>query len=341
MRAVRAVLRILGCIALGGPLAWGLLGEADAARDRSLLEEIQRAEATLAFTAERTITVNHPDGAVTTVLRVHGRAGERRVEVLAPHMTGRREPGGFSFLARARGYLTGSGHRGWLARFLHAALVVQNYNLIRLGDDTVAGRYAGRWELRPRHRGRATYQLWVDAENRFLLRFRVVASTGEASFEMSHASITFDPPRDASGGEPRRRRRSGRGMERQPLSDDELRGLGFRAWLPKELPAGFRRIGLETIRGRGRTEFEWLQATYTDGMVSVLLVEFPAGQGFWHRLRPRFAELGPPEEGVARRLRHAGGTLINITLEGTEIFATGQLPGDEMETMMRTLGPVN
>lgn len=352
MKKLRMVLVPLAFTAITGPIAWGLLGDAATARDRALLDEIQRAEETAAFTGVRTITVDHPDGAVTTVLRVLGSAGERHVEFVEARLPSgeirrpddkskRAAPGPFSWLGRLRGIASGRGHGGRMSRFSQSAAILENYQLLRQGRETIAGRAADRFELHPRFAGRAAYRLWADAATRLLLRFQVLAAGGGVACDISHESVSFrpvslPPPAKPGPGELPIR------IERQALSREDLRGLGFQAWLPDRRPAGFELRSTELVQVKGLFEAEGVQAWYSDGMASIVLVEFRADNPFWQRLRPLIPGLGNPGDSfVARRLTHPGGTLINVTLEGTEVFAAGQVGGDELEAMVRSLKKAN
>jgi hypothetical protein len=337
MRRLKTVAILAACAALGGSIAWGLLGDAALARDRAFLESLQRAEDVVSFQAVRTITVDHPDGAVTTVLKILGRDGERRVEFVEARPGSRRAPPGpFSWMGQVRGVAAGSSHIGAMARFAQIDPLLRNYRLVRLGRDEHAGRPCDRFELRPKHPGRAAYRVWSDVGTRLVLRVQVLAADDSLACDIAHESIAFGPVEMP----PRRARRPAT-THRRPVGVEELRGLAFQAWLPERLPAGFQRLSMELIADR------LLVATYTDGLAYVFVAEFRADEPLWQKWRPLIpgfagpAPAAPAGTLVARRITHAGGTLLNVTPEGTEVFVLGQLGADELEGMVRSLKKAN
>jgi hypothetical protein len=129
-------------------------------------------------------------------------------------------------------------------------------------------------------------------------------------------------------------------LQWQKVTVDDLRGVEFSAWLPSRPPAGFKLRSLEyiSIKRIGQA----VQAWYSDGIASVMLFEFPANLKIWQQWRSvLFPAFGKPEENVARRMSHAGGTFINITLGGTEVFIAGQLLPDETERVVKSLSKSN
>ncbi len=355
MKRARAILVIAGFAALGGSIAWGLLGDVAASRDQALLDAIQDAEDAVPFAGVRTIATDHPDGAVTTVLRVRGRGGERHIEFVEARLPGgeirrpgdkpkRGEMGPFGWMGRIRGIASGRVHGGQMARFRQSGAILQNYRLVRTGREPVAGRDCDRLELRPRSANRASYRLWADVENRFLLRFQVIGAQGGAVFDMSHDTIAFHPtfvPDDFAAPVDVKPAPAPFRIEREALSLEALRGLNYRAWLPAKPPAGFQLRAIERLRARGL--FEGISAWYSDGMASVMIVQFRADNPIWVQLKPMLPGFGEGNGGglVARRIAHAGGTLMNITLEGTEVFVAGQIVGDEMEQLVKSLKAAN
>jgi len=346
MKRARTVVGLVGFAAIGGSIAWGLLGEASAARDLETLLDVQRAEDELSFAGRRTITTDGPDGAVTTVLDVAGRAGLRRVKFVEARLPGgevRRDLKPFGFVDRLGSVATG--HTGFMARFAEPALILENYRLVRLGREGVAGCPSDRYALAPRHAGRASYRLWVDARTRMLMRFQVIGLDGRCPFDMSHESIAYDPdwtqvaPPTAASTPPARLDAPLK-LPWQKVTVDDLRGVEFAAWLPARPPAGFKLRSLEYISLKRIGQA--VQAWYSDGIASVMLFEFPANLKIWQQWRSvLFPAFGKPEENVARRMSHAGGTFINITLGGTEVFIAGQLLPDEMERVVKSLSKSN
>ncbi len=344
MKKLRLVLTLVAIVALGGPIAWALLGDASLARDRDLLDALQRAEDAVAFRGVRTISVARPNGMHTTVLKVAGRAGERSVEFVEERLPGgkvqrpagasRRGPDPFEWIGRMKASFQG----GWSDKIL------RNYTLARLGSEALDTRVTERYELRPRHAARASYRMWVDRATRLLRRVQVVAIDGSIACDIAHETLEFNPVFGAEDfrAAPKRPPHPFQ-VQRRALSRDEMRGLGFQAWLPERLPAGFELTGTELLRVQGM--FEAVLATYSDGLATIAIVEFRADNPIWLGMKSAIPGFSNPVEStgtpVARRLSHAGGTLMNVTLEGTEVFVAGQIAGDELESTVRSLRKAN
>jgi hypothetical protein len=78
-------------------------------------------------------------------------------------------------------------------------------------------------------------------------------------------------------------------------------------------------------------------------MATLMVMEFKTNNPIWQRMRSFVPGFGPSDDDelTARRLTHPGGTMMNVTLGGTEVMATGQVDGDEMERMIRSLRKAN
>ena len=352
MRHARAALTVLSFGVIAGPIAYGLLADAKAVRTRNLLAEMQAAEHDLAFTAVRTATSFDSGSPVTVVQRVYGAAPMRRkVEFIAVEGVPeekRAKPTGFSpfmFLVHIQTALAGPGltRPGSLtARFTDLGLVAKNYEIIAVGREAVAGREADVIDLIPRHPGRAGYRLWADRVNRFPLRFQVVRD-GQTLFETSTRSITFERP-DVKF--PDGARREFIDIQREAVTEQDLEALKFHTFLPGELPAGFVRRELTAAHGKvpGMDETMWaLSATYTDGVASLMILEFDANNRLWKQVQRWLAGLGdaPPagEKGkiIAQRISSRGGCAIRMTMDGTEIIASGQVGPGDLERVVRGL----
>jgi hypothetical protein len=358
---LRVPLLILGFGLLAGPIAAALLADARVARTQRLIAEIQAAEAGLTFNGVRTLTSYEKDVPITTVLRVAGAPPDRRAVELVGVEGSPAAPKGrpqgmnpLTFLVQIQAALAAPGvgrQPGRQDRFGDPALVARNYVLGSLGRDTVAGRAADGFELVPRHAGRARFRLWADAENRFLLRFQVWID-GALSLETSHRSIAFGSAGSADfRGHAAPRWTSMVGLQRDRLqgSDELPVAVKFRAFVARELPDGFVLREMEVVRVTVpgiKAPFEAMHAAYTDGMATVLLLEFDANNKLWKQMQAWMAGMGEAPspapaakkgEIVAERLSGRSGSAIRMTVEGTEVVVAGQVPADELERMVRSL----
>jgi hypothetical protein len=249
------------------------------------------------------------------------------------------------FLVHVQNALAGPGlgASGLQSRFGDPALVDANYHLAYRGRETVAGRPADGYELVSRHEGRASYRLWVDHATRFLLQFQVWQS-GALAFETSHRSISFGTVGGARFQEGRKH--DFMELSRETLQDEDLTGGAFKfaTFLPSELPRGFVRRELVKVRATvmGRP-FTAVQATYTDGIATMMLLEFDANDALWKKIREWLAfgtePPSPSPKGaiVAERVTGRGGCAIKLTTQGTEIIASGQVGPVELERLVTSL----
>ena len=353
-RPAKQVLMVLGFGLIAGPIAWGLLAEAKTARTRQLIADIQAAERDAVFTGVRTLTSYDNGVPVTVVQRVSGASPwRRRVEMAdvegAPK--GRRgRPGHginpMSFMLNLQGALSGPGlgSSGLQSRFGDPSLVEANYRLSSRGRETIAGRDAEAYDLKTRFTGRADYRLWVDHATRYLLQFQVWQAD-TLVFESSHRSITFGTVGGAKFPDPKKP--GFLDVTREALQDGDLTGrpVPFATFLPSDLPDGFVRRELVKVRVKviGMSPFTALQATYTDGVATMMLLEFDANDALWKQIREWLAfgsePPTPSPKGaiVAQRVAGRGGCAIKLATNGTEIIASGQVGPEELERLVKSL----
>ena len=314
---------------LAAPAAFAFFAEAERDRAVALLESVRAAQERVRYAGRK--VVETPEG--TTVLDFRAdRPGRPRVESVS-------RPAG----RRTHGW-TGRGVRG---RFSDPALIAENYRLESRGSHLVAGRDAERYALTPRHKGRASYELSVDRQTRLLLAFRSTGDGGARIYETRFESIEFDPPA-AEPKAPRTaspRSESPRRVVRERVTVDDLRkAMDFKVWMPSWTPPGFKLKSLEryAIQGFG----EAVLARWSDGMTGFHIVQTDATNAAWELFRgaylglpetpPASADGGP----VAWRMRHAGGTLLDLTLDGTEILIGGQVDPADLKKMADHLGNI-
>jgi hypothetical protein len=344
------VLLALGFGVIAAPIALGLLHDVRTVRTRALVPDIKAAEENLAFTAVRTLTGDDPSGApVTVVQRVHGAPGGKRlVELVSVEGGDSKKRRTFDFspftiITMVQAAASGPGLRpsGIINKFGDLDLVLRNYEIRSAGAENVAGRPAEIFDIAARHPGRASYRVWADRENRFPLRWQV--RQGDSTmFEISHRSITFEMP--TVKFPPTARRREMFEVVREDVRDDELAvELKFRTFLPGQLPPGFSRQTLATVRAKlpgMKDPFRALTASYTDGMASISILE--SNHRFMKELQAWLAGLAEPprvERGqiVAQRVSGPGGAAIRLTIDGTEIIVSGSVSPEDLENVVRSL----
>src|SRR5258705_148427 len=175
MKRARNILAVAGLILLAAPAALAVFSEASHNRDAAFLEEVRAAQDRVRFQGRKTVAFH--DGTVILDVRAD-RPGRTRVEIV-------QRPAG----RRGSGW-PGRGSRG---RFADPALIAENYRLDARGRETLAGREADRFALRPRRPGRAAYEFAVDHATRVLLAFRAVAADGTTLYDSRFESIEFNP----------------------------------------------------------------------------------------------------------------------------------------------------
>ncbi|MBI4566012.1 MAG: hypothetical protein HY716_15100 [Planctomycetes bacterium] len=334
-RGVRTALTAVAWALLAGPIALGFLAEARNSRALALLEEIRAAEEHLAYQGRRTIRTREPDGVHSRKIDVRVEPG-RRIRVRpAPG-----EP------ARAR--------RGWnplrrrtRARISDPELILENYHVAWGEAGHVAGREVDWIRLEAKHPNRASYELAVDRQLRLPLAFRALDVQGQTMYESRFESLTLDVPplseehKPATEAEAPKRPRPFRSIERESVSENDIRGvMTFTTWKPSRLPAGYRFKSLELLRIPGSGEA--LIGLWSDGMTTMSLVQASSVNPSWRFFRGLIgledAAREPSETVEVRRLSHpAGGTVLDTTLGGTDVLIAGQIDSAELENVVRYL----
>lgn len=327
---LRPALMAGAVVLLAAPAAFAFFAEAAQDRATSVLEVVRASQERVRFAGRK--IVETPEGSAVVDLRAD-RPGRVHVENV-DRSSGR----------RGRTW-AGGGPRG---RFSDPSLIAQNYRLDARGSEKIAGRKADRYALLPRHSGRASYEFAVDRENRFLLAFRAVGSDGSRIYDARFESIVFDPapkpvekPVKAPGTKSVQERP--RRATRERLTEQDLRGplrgtLSFTVWQPRWTPPGFKLKSFDryVIPNMG----DVVLARWTDGMAGIHVIQTEASNTAWELFRGAYLGLpeSPPlasKEGgpVAWRMRHAGGVLLDLTLDGTEVLIGGQAEPDELKKM--------
>lgn len=336
-------------------IAAGVLADAGESRRLALLEEIDRAEATRAVAGR--LELGGEDWSVK--LDVWAKGDRRRVEFKGASRP-RRRPSFGHLLTFAR-----PGGERTRRRIQDPLLAARNYEVVRAGEARVAGRAVEVLDLQPRHPGRPSYRLSVDAHNRFPLAFEV-RREGAVRFSMRFQEVEFrdeGPPRE---GRPRRLP-----IEEAPPGELASRA-GFPVLLPARLPEGFElhqsgvirvpqdllrwmRTGAKMFLSRedvpeevreavgsffdeAPAEVPVVQLDYTDGMASLTVVEVPEDSALWRLMRHLLpGARGATGEGpvVARRVAHRGGAAYVFGVDGTMVLVAGTVSPSEIEEMIR------
>jgi hypothetical protein len=317
-KSIRTLAAVAGLTLAVAPAAYAFWSEAALDRAAALLGEIRDAQE-IRFAGRKVI--ESPDGSVTLDLRAD-RPGRIQADVVS--RTGRRS----------------HGSRGSRGRFSDPELISRNYALESRGSERIAGRDARRYALVPRHPGRSSYSFAVDASNRFLLAFRAVGADGSRTHDSRFESISFDPPPATVEEKPARPSQDRpRRITRQRVTVEDLRGaMPFQVYMPKWTPPGFKLKSVEryVIRDLGET----VLARWSDGMAGIHVLQTSAANPSWELFRvylglpetpPAGAETGGGT--VAWRMKHAGGALLDLTLDGTEVLIGGQGDPDDLKKM--------
>jgi hypothetical protein len=324
-KTVRNALAAAGIALIAAPAAFAFLSEASHDRTAAFLEEVRAAQDRVRYAGRK--IVENPDGATVLDLRAD-RPGRVHVEVVS-------RPEG-----RRAGSWPGRGARG---RFSDPALIAENYRLELLARESLAGRDAERYALLPRRPGRASYEFAVDRQNRFILAFRAVTADGKRLYDGRFESIAFDPPppaeeKPAKPAVNRPAQERPHRVVRSRVTEKELRGaMDFTVWQPRWVPPGFKPRTLEWYKIPNMGEA--VLARWSDGMVGIHVIQTAADNPSWELFRGAYLGLpeSPPSSAsggpVAWRMRHPGGALLDLTLEGTEVLIGGQIDPDELKKM--------
>ncbi len=338
MRTPRRLLAAVALAVLSVPLGFGLAAEVADDRSAAWLAEVRDAEERVPHQGRRAVTLPEEDGTQELLLDVDARRpGSPRVSPAGPAPAALPKP--VRWMGFLRGAVEGSGGRR-PGRFSDPDLIVRNYRLVRAGRGEVAGRPVERARLEPRHPGRATYELAVDRDTRLPLAFRATSAAGRLLYDTRFESVSFPRPEAPSAP----KARSFHAIDRTPVAEDDLRGLTtFEAHRPAWLPPGFVRTRLEIWRLRNFGES--LLGVYGDGMTSLYVAQVDVTNPGWRLFRAYLGlgDLpGPAEDGAleVHRIRHAGGTILDLALDGTEILVGGQLEASELERVAAGLEPI-
>jgi len=160
-------------------------------------------------------------------------------------------------------------------------LMLHNYSVGISPGGRIAGRKTYLLEIKPKHKGRPSRRIWVDAEKGLPLRVENYNSEGELRFLVVYTEISFPskmedklfvPPKEGVEGERKFRGPYGGGE----LNLEELRRkISFRILIPKFLPDGFEFQSAGLIRYQRR---EIAHLRYTDGLVLLSLFETSGGR---------------------------------------------------------------
>lgn len=323
--------------ATAGAIAWGVLSDAreGALREaRSTLESIQNADATLSYTGTRRLS-----GLENATYRVSSNAGRRRVEA-APSRGATSALGGF----------LRPGQGNWRRLVKDAGAALRNYEFVRSGRDTVAGREAEVIELRALHAGRASYRISADRENHFPLRFQVW-SGGGVLFEASFEDIRFTAPAERAP-EPPARALPVRIVSEAVAPEEIGPRVDYPVWLPGRLPAGFQLRRAEVVRAEvsdslrkalGSVPFAQLDArvvhlNYTDGIALLSVVECSAQSELWKLVRRFVPESKTPagDKVLVRKFADRRGSAFLMEVGGTAVVVAGNVPASEIEPILKT-----
>jgi hypothetical protein len=350
---------VLGSVlfALGaGAIAFGVLTDAREARLQSLLAEIESAEERVPHAGTR--YVGGPESGV--VLRVGCADGRRWVEFV--EFTGVAKSAPRPKLARIP-YFGGvpvflrPGHGQWKRRVKDYDLAFRNYDVEIAGRTTVAGRAADVIEARPRRAGRAGYRVAADAETRLPLRFEVLQGDAQVFLaEFRDVSYSVTPP--ARGFEGRPWPKWLKITPEEHSASEIAAHADYPVWVPARPPEGFELRRSEVVRVEINLPEESRRAMraflpfpipdldarvahfdYTDGFAVVSVVECPAKSDLWALVRrfiPDYAPRRMGEKVVAQRFSERGSSAYVLELGDTVALVAGNLPPDEMESMIRT-----
>jgi hypothetical protein len=323
---VRQALAAAAVALVAAPAAFAFFAEASQDRTVAFLNGVRASQDRLRFAGRKTVETS--EGPAVYDLRAD-RPGRVHAEPVS------KPPG-------RRGGWSGRSARG---RFTDPALIAENYRLETRAGGKIAGRDADRFALIPRHSGRAAYEVAVDRQNRFMLAFRAVAADGTKLYDSRFESITFDPaPRTDEKAPPKpsstrpapdRQRR----VVRETVKESDLRGaMPFAVFTPEWVPPGFKLRSIEryVIRDLG----EAVLARWSDGMVGIHIIQTDAANPAWELFRGAYLSLPeapPPATSgggpVAWRMKHPGGALLDLELDGTEVLIGGQVDPDELKKM--------
>jgi len=324
-KKIRHAIAAAAVALLAAPAAFAFFAEASKDRAVRFLEEVRVAQDRVRFAGRKVIET--PEGPAIYDIRAD-RPGRPHAETVS----------------RPSGRRGSWGGRGSRTRFSDPALIAENYRLDARAPERIAGRDAERYALVPRHGGRASYEFAVDRKTRFVLAFRAVAVDGSRLYDARYESIEFDPapkvdekpaPPKSAASKPTSERPK---VTRERVKEEDLRKtMPFTVWSPAWTPPGFKLRSIERYVIRDGDEA--VLSRWSDGMVGIHVIQTDANNPAWELFRgylglPETPPAAPASGGpVAWRMRHPGGALLDLTLDGTEVLIGGQVDPDELKKM--------
>ena len=200
-------------------------------------------------------------------------------------------------------------------------LLLESYDLVHEGEDRVAGRPTLRYRLRARMPDRPSRRFWLDRDTRLMLRDEGIDVAGRVFEAMRFETVEFDvgEPLPGLDVEPR---------DTVALREVDCRDLeavtGFRPYVPRSLPEGFRLLRChvqEVPEGRGGQKRPGAVLVYGDGLAQFVISQWlaeTAGSGD-----------GDEEVEVRRRVRR-GDTWLGLRLDGTRIDVRSRTVGSDL-----------
>lgn len=353
---LRTVLCAVAFALAAGAIAFGVWTEARDARLEALLTEIESAEERIPHVGLREMG----SGAETVTLRVWADGERKKVEfagVTGGKVEARRPSPPRLPLFKSFPIFLRPGHGQWRRRVKDYGLAVRNYDIVRTGEATVAGRAADVYEARARHPGRASYRVAADRENRFPLRFEVLNAQGTV-FRTEFTEISYEKPFGKTAWREPAAWPQWIKVDREEVPASRISDrAGFAVWAPRWVPRGFELKGTEVLtvrpqipeglREAARRMFpgalpEKLDSTvahfnYTDGLAVLSVVEVSKSSELW-KLVKKWLPSRPQGEGtvVAQRFQDRFGAAYVMEIEDTVVLVAGNVSPEVIEPMIRT-----
>lgn len=192
------------------------------------------------------------------------------------------------------------------------------YDLVILGNERVAGREALKLAIRPHDAYRYGHQIWLDSETGFPLQTQLI-SEGVAIEQVKFAEITINQEIHASALEP------SYSTENFTWLQQTAGHAGTKVdtrWVSDELPAGFKAVSTheETMAGSDEVVTHIL---FSDGLANIS-VFIAASSG----------------EMVAGPARVGGSNSFSVERDGFEITAIGEVPAATVLQIATTMRPL-
>lgn len=155
-------------------------------------------------------------------------------------------------------------------------LLLANYNAKCVGTDRIAGRDTYAVELTSNRGARPSKKLWIDRENRTILRTDDYSASGQLRGRTETKRIDFGAKIEA------REFALPSGNAARPITicesckPDGLKRLKFTATMPQYLPSGYKLEGNHLLHSTCGCSHISAQFTYTDGLNVISVFETPA-----------------------------------------------------------------